>query len=377
MIYFDAAATSLQKPPQVAMATVRAIQCCASPSRGDHSSTRMAESVLFQCREELADLFDTDGPEQVVFCMNATHGLNIAIRSLVSPGSRVLISCWEHNAVTRTLESIPGVEILVAQAPLFDREGTIAAFASALERKPNAVVCTWMSNVYGFILPIPEIDALCARAGIPLIIDASQAAGVAPISARSLSARYIAFPGHKGLYGPQGTGVLLCKNKAVIPLMTGGTGGDSLAREMPAELPERLEAGTQNVAGIAGLLEGVRFVKRLTPQRIASHERGLAAGVGRELRKLRDVTIYEGDDTTQGGVLSFVVRETDCHLLALQLAKRGIAVRSGLHCAPLAHRHGGTLDTGTVRLSFSAFNTPTETAQFLQAFHDIIHRKLT
>ena len=377
MIYFDAAATTLQKPPQVARASAWAIQCCASPGRGDHLSTRMAESVLFRCREEVSELFETKGPEQVVFCMNATHALNIAIRSLVTPGSRVAVSCWEHNAVTRTLDSIPGVEVMVVQAPVFDRQRTIAAFAAALAQKPDVVVCTWMSNVYGYILPIAEIDALCARAGVPLIIDASQAAGTVPISFRELSARYIAFPGHKGLYGPQGTGVLLCKDSSAEPLITGGTGGDSMRKEMPPELPERLEAGTHNVAGVAGLLEGVRFIKRVTPEVIARHERKLLQKTASELRKMKGVTVFYAGGEAQGGVLSLVVNGMDCNTLAYHLAKRGIAVRAGLHCAPLAHRNGGTLDSGTVRLSFSAFNTEGETERFIKEFHDIIHRKLT
>lgn len=161
MIYLDAAATTLQKPPSVAAASAWAVRMCASPGRGDYAASRRAEEIVFACRNELAELFDTGGAERVVFASNATHALNLAIRSLVRPGNRVLISSWEHNAVTRTLHSIPNVTILTAEAPLFDDKGTLAAFSAALEQQPDAVVCTCVSNVFGYILPYAAIAALC------------------------------------------------------------------------------------------------------------------------------------------------------------------------------------------------------------------------
>lgn len=377
MIYFDAAATTLQKPPQVAQAVAHAIGRCASPGRGDHASTRLAERVLFQCREAVMELFDAENPEQVVFCMNATHALNIAIRTLVRPGSRVAISCWEHNAVTRTIASVPGVEVLIAQAPLFDDEATVQAFAEIVAQKPDVVICTWVSNVFGYILPIRRIDRLCAQHGIPLIIDASQAAGTVDISARELSAKFIAFPGHKGLYGPQGTGVLLCGDQLPEPLLTGGTGGDSLRRAMPGYLPDRVEAGTHNVAGIAGLLEGVRYVQRVGTQRIRDHEKELLREAVRGFKGLEKVRVFCSESDNQSGVMSLFCEGIDCQTLAAQLARRGIAVRAGLHCAPLAHQSGGTVDRGTVRMSFSAFNTRREIDAFFREFQGCIHRKLT
>ena len=252
MIYLDSAATTLQKPPEVARASAWAIGHLASPGRGGHRPAMAAADAAFACREEAAALFDVPEPERVVFTFNATHGLNLAIKSLVRPGDTVVVSGYEHNAVTRPLRAIPGVTVRVADSPLFDRAAALEAFRRALTPEVRAAVCTHVSNVFGFILPIEDIAALCRSRGIPLIVDASQSAGCLPISLRQLGAAFIAMPGHKGLYGPQGTGLLLCGG-AAEPLLEGGTGSVSLRQEMPDFLPDRLEAGTHNIAGIAGL----------------------------------------------------------------------------------------------------------------------------
>lgn len=366
MIYFDNAATSLQKPRSVPEAVSRALRLCSSPGRGDYASSQRAEEVMFACRTELAELFDAQGPEQIVFTQNATHALNLAIRSLVHPGDTVLISAWEHNAVTRTLASIPEVEVEVAQAPLFDDAQTVSAFSTALERSPAAVICTCVSNVFGYALPVEQIASLCRSAEVPLILDASQAAGCLTLSARQLGAEYIAFPGHKGLYGPQGTGVLICSGEgaSLCPVLTGGTGSESVRQEMPAFLPDRGEAGTQNVAGVAGLLQGVRFVRRTGVERIAAHERRLLRRLERELAPMKGVRPYFSGKANQTGVLSFVSDGLDCQTLAERLGRCGVAVRAGLHCAPRAHASAGTLDSGTVRVSFSAFNRVEEVDAF-------------
>lgn len=379
MIYFDSAATTLQKPPEVPRAVAWAIRHCSSPGRGDSAASRRAEQIMFACRTELAELFDAPGPERVVFTLNATHALNLAIRSLVHPGDTVVVSGWEHNAVTRTLASIPEVTVQVAEAPLFDDAATVAAFEGALEHRPAAVVCTCVSNVFGYALPVREIAAACRRCRVPLILDASQAAGCTPLSLRELGADYMAFPGHKGLYGPQGTGVLLCggAENALIPVLTGGTGSESLKQEMPQFLPDRGEAGTHNVAGVAGLLEGVRYVRRTGVERIARHEQMLLGRLERGLSNMKGVNYFTSEHGNQMGVLSFLCDGLDSQDLAQALGRREIAVRGGLHCAPLAHRSGGTLDTGTVRVSFSAFNTPGEVDAFLQNLKQIVHHKLT
>lgn len=379
MIYFDSAATTLQKPPAVSNAVAQAVRSCASPGRGNYPAARRAEEILFRCRTELAELFDVPGPERVVFTLNATHALNLAIRSLVHPGDRVVTSSWEHNAVTRTLASIPGVAVLTAQAPLFDDGQTITAFEHALEQHPSTVICTCVSNVFGYVLPVEEIAAACRRAGVPLILDASQAAGCVPLSLRKLGAYFMAFPGHKGMYGPQGTGVLLCggAEEELFPVLTGGTGSESIRQEMPLFLPDRGEAGTENVAGAAGLLEGVRFVRRTGVEQIARYERSLLKRMVQGLHALEEIQVFASQTQNQTGVVSFVCPQYDSQLMAQALGRREIAVRGGLHCAPQAHRSAGTLDTGTVRVSFSAFNQGWEVDAFLQNLQQIIHDKLT
>lgn len=378
MIYLDSAATTLQKPPEVARASAWAIQNCSSPGRGDHISTRRAEEIMFACRNELAQLFDAPGPEQVVFTQNATHALNLAIRTLVHPGDRVVISAWEHNAVTRTLTSIPNVEVMVARAPLFDDGATLEAFHTLIVQKPAAVICTCVSNVFGYILPFAQIAELCRAEQVPLILDAAQAAGSLPVPLRTLGADYIAFPGHKGLYGPQGTGALICaEGRSIDPVLTGGTGSESKRQEMPDFLPDRGEAGTQNVAGVAGLLQGVRFVRRTGVERIAEHEKRLLRQLRHALQNVDRLSAVFSDTPNQAGVVSLVSETMDCQELAQQLGERGIAVRAGLHCAPLAHHSGGTLESGTVRVSFSAFNQSGEIDVFARQINRIIHNKLT
>ena len=353
MIYFDAGATTLQKPEAVRRAMYQAVHTLSSPGRGSYPATRRAEETDLRCRMAAAELFNVDDPAHVVFTSCATHGLNIAIRTLVKPGSRVVISGYEHNAVTRPLHAIPNVEIAVADGPLFDPAAMLAQFRQALAQPADAVICTHVSNVFGYVLPVSDIAALCRGKGVPFVLDASQSAGMLPVDMKALGASFIAMPGHKGLYGPQGTGLLLCGCEPA-PLLRGGTGSQSILQEMPAELPDRLEAGTHNMPGIAGLLEGLRFVQRQGVTRIADYESELGRYAARRLADIPGVEVFSGPEQT--GVVSFRVSGWDCEELGEALASRGIALRAGLHCAPLAHRTAGTLETGTVRFSPSVFN---------------------
>lgn len=355
MIYLDSAATSLMKPPQVGNRMLWALHNCASPGRGIHKSAMMAAEVVFSCREMAAKLFHVTNPEQVIFTSSATHGLNIAIRSIVSSGDRVVVSGYEHNAVLRPLYAL-GAFVDAVQTPLFDHEILLDEFT---RRIPGAaaVVCTHVSNVFGYILPILEIAKLCKYFGVPLIVDASQSAGVLDIDFEKLNADYLAMPGHKGLMGPQGTGILLCKNGAE-PLLYGGTGSMSASSEMPQDLPDRLEAGTQNVCGIAGLREGIRFVQQMTPKVIRYRENSMLHLLKKELFVCRDLQIFAAEKPMlQSSVLSVVPKHMDCEEYAALLGKHGVAVRAGLHCAPLAHRTVGTEATGTVRFSLSPYTT--------------------
>ena len=372
MIYFDSAATTFQKPRAVADAMLAALATMSSPGRGGYPAAMAAADAAFDCRTELAELYHAESPEQVVFTMNATHGLNIAIKSLVPPGGRAVISGYEHNAVTRPLAAL-GAQVSVAAAPLFRPEAVTAAFDRLIVPGTDAVICSHVSNVFGFVQPVEAVAAICRQRGVPFIIDASQSAGMLTMDMAALGAAFIAMPGHKGLYGPQGTGVLLCgKDVPVRTLLEGGTGSLSIQQEMPDFLPDRLEAGTHNMPGIAGLLAGVRFVRQLGPENICREERLLAHQAAEGLRRVPELTVHALPDlAAQAGVLSIIPEQMDAEALGAALAERGIAVRAGLHCAPLAHRTAGTLNTGTVRLSFSHWNTREEVDRLLEAVGEI------
>lgn len=358
MIYLDSAATAFQKPPSVRQAVWRAMETMSSPGRGAYPSAMYAADTLLECRMALCRLFGVIEPEAVIFTSNATHGLNIAIRSCVRPGDRVVISGYEHNAVTRPLHAI-GAKVEVAAAPLFDRPAQLRAFREKL-KGANAAVCTHVSNVFGFVLPIEDVAALCRAEGVPLIVDASQSAGILPIDFQGLGAAFAAMPGHKSLLGPQGTGVLLCREPPEA-LLYGGTGSNSLDPNMPDFLPDRLEAGTHNVPGIAGLLASVRWLLQRGIRNIRSHEEMLMQSFYADIAENPRLKIFRaGDPSAQTGLLSLQIAGMDGEDAAHRLAEQGIAVRAGLHCAPLAHRSAGTLDRGTVRFSFSPFNTQKE-----------------
>lgn len=372
MIYLDSAATTMQKPPAVAKAMAYAVSHIASPGRGGHIPAQRAAETAYACRQEAADLFGVSQPERVVFTFNATHGLNIAIRTLIKPGDRVVISGWEHNAVTRPLHGI-GAEIVVARAPLFDRSGQLAAFEKVMDSNTKAVICTHVSNVFGAVLPVEELAALCRTKGIPFVLDASQSAGCLPVRQERLHAAYIAMPGHKGLYGPQGTGLLICGGDPE-PLLEGGTGSASILQTMPDFLPDRLEAGTHNMPGIAGLLAGLRYVRSRGTGAILRRERRLIENAARNLAEIPGLRVFSADDPgEQAGVLSFQVAGKDCEEVGEYLGKRGIAVRAGLHCAPTAHQSAGTLENGTVRISVSDFNKPAEIIQLVRAVSEYTH----
>ena len=370
MIYLDSAATTFQKPLSVSYAMQRAMRTMSSPGRGGYAAARAAEETAFRCRSLAAELFGVPSPEQVVFASNATHALNIAIRSLVPEGGRVAVSGYEHNAVTRPLYAL-GARIKVAASPLFDRAALLRAFENSISPELDAIVCTHVSNVFGFVLPIEEIAALCRAEGVPLIVDASQSAGILPFELDTLGAAFIAMPGHKGLYGPQGTGLLLCAHDAA-PLLYGGTGSASLEQTMPDFLPDQLEAGTHNMPGIAGLEAGLRFVRERR-ERIERHERALIARAAAALRGMDGVTVYAARDAAeQVGVLSFNLDGREPEETADALAQRGFALRGGLHCAPYAHRTAGTLPNGTVRLSVSAFTSAADIDAFAHVLRSIV-----
>ena len=360
MIYLDHGATTFPKPEPVRRAVAEAMVRCGNPGRGSYPAAMEAMEKLYGCREAAGALFDCR-PEQVVLTSGCTQGLNMAIQTLVKPGDRVVISGFEHNAVTRPLHGRKA-QVCVAGRRLFDPEDTLREWETALRQGADAAVFTHVSNVFGYILPVEEMAALCRAYEVPFVVDAAQSAGSLPVSLTRWGADFIAAPGHKGLLGPMGTGLLLC-GRLPEPLLAGGTGSESQNQEMPDFLPDRGEPGTPNVPGIAGLAAGIRLVQRMGLSRIACREHREAIRCAEGLKKL-GFTVFSGE--TQGGTVSFLP-PIDCVEAAEILAKRGIAVRAGLHCAPLAHESAGTLETGTVRVSFGPNATPAESHAFLQA----------
>ena len=323
MIYLDSAATTFRKPASVRRAVNEALSSLASPGRGGYGAAMRASELCYVCRETAGTLFGC-APERVAFTSSATHGLNIAINTLVQPGDRVVISGYEHNAVTRTLVA-QRAEISVASGGLFAQDEILRSFERLL---PGARCCvaTHVSNVFGYILPIDEIAQMCRYYEVPRIVDASQSAGSLPVRMDVWNAAFVAMPGHKGLHGIQGTGLLLCGMQPE-PLLCGGTGSASLRQSMPEELPDRIEAGTHNMPGIAGLLAGMRYVQRLGEENIARHEAHLRRLLAGRLRRLPGIEIFETDGEEQAGVLSIRSERIDCERVASMLAAQGVAVR--------------------------------------------------
>lgn len=360
MIYLDNGATSFQKPAVVYRAVTETMRRCANPGRGGYPAAMAAGETVYRCRELAALLFDCEA-EQVAITTNCTHGLNIAISTLVQPGDGVVISGFEHNAVVRPLHA-RGAQIQVAGRRLFDWDDTLESFEKALKKGVKTAVFTHVSNVFGYILPVEEMAALCRLYGVPFIVDAAQSAGSLPVKLNRLGADFIAMPGHKGLLGPQGTGLLLC-GRTPEPLLFGGTGSLSESRQMPDFLPDRVEAGTLNVPGIAGLAAGLGYIKNVGTDRIFAREQQQALRCAAGLKRM-GLTVFHGPH--QAGTVSFLP-PGDCEDFAGKLGRKGVAVRAGLHCAPLAHESAGTAKCGTVRVSFGQSATQQQTDEFLRA----------
>lgn len=371
MIYFDNAATTLPKPEAVKEAVCRALDTLGNSDRGVHDASLGSMRVIYQARELTARIFGASSPSQVAFAKNATEALNVAIRGLIGPGDHVITTDAEHNSVLRPLYALEKEGITLSFLPC-DETGRVRL--EALERlvRPNtrAVVCTHASNVTGNVVDAAQIGDLCRKRGLLFILDASQTAGVLDINMEALGADVICFTGHKGLYGPQGTGGLCVREGVEIaPLLRGGSGVQSYLREQPPQMPTRLEAGTQNAHGLAGLEAGIRFVLETGLNRIRERERMLTLRFYRGIRDVPGIKIY-GDVTAENhtAVVAFNIGDYDSGQVADELAVRfGIASRPGAHCAPRMHEALGTKEQGAVRFSFSWFNTEEEIDQGIEA----------
>ena len=375
MIYLDNAATSWPKPEMVYQAVDNCLRSGGSPGRGTYASAQRAVGILDQTREALASLLGVSNPLQLVFASSATDAVNTALFGAIKQGDRIVTTTIEHNATARPLRYLSGIGIDIIKIPV-NAAGQLdlLLLERAVKTGVQAVVINHASNVSGAVMPLAEIGEIAKRHQALFIVDAAQTAGIELIDAAQMHIDLLAFSGHKGLFGPQGTGGLYIKeNVTVRPTRYGGTGSLSESDRQPGFLPDCLESGTPNMPGIAGLLAGVRFIAATGREVIKKRETVLSAELIAGLKEIKQVQIYgPADPARRTAVVSFVVAGQDSRLVAVRLDKEfGIACRAGLHCAPWAHETLGTIANGTVRLSPGFFNTSEEIAAVLQAVRTI------
>lgn len=381
MIYLDNAATTYPKPREVQNAMSDALRRYgANPGRAGHNMAMAASEEIFRCRTEAAEFFNAPGPECVAFTLNCTHALNYVIKGLLRPGDHVVISCLEHNAVVRPLHALKvfGVTYTEARVIPGDNDGTVNSFREALRPNTKLVVCSHASNVWGIRMPVERIAALVHQYDIPIAVDCAQTAGLLPIDMQGSGIDYLCVAGHKGLYGPMGTGMLITANgSSLSTVIEGGTGTDSINPQQPSDMPERMESGTQNMPGIAGLRAGIGFVHGRGTVKILAHETSLLRSLYRELASMDGVELYTPmpDPEYYVPVLAFNIRGMRSETVGRELNGLGVAVRAGLHCAPAAHRFMGTLETGAVRICPSVFSTAQDMSGAAYAVKRILMKK--
>jgi cysteine desulfurase family protein len=374
-IYFDNAATSWPKPPAVRAALSDYFgEAGGNPGRSAHRMSVAAARVIENARQALAEVFHADDPSRIAFAHNATHALNAALYGVLRAGDHVVTTSLEHNSVMRPLRHLEtlGVEVTVVRCPdgAFDLDG----FRAALRRGTRLVVTTHGSNVVGTLAPLGDIAQLAREYGALYLVDASQTAGVVPIDVQEIGVDLLAFTGHKGLLGPTGTGGLFIREGVTLsPLLRGGTGSNSAHEVQPDFMPDAYESGTANVAGIAGLGAGARFLLEIGIENVIRHERALVAQFLAAADDVPGLIVYgPRDPSVRCGVVSFNLKDALPSEVGLILDQSfGIMARTGLHCAPAAHRTLGTFPTGTVRFGFGWFNTPAEVETAVAALHEI------
>jgi cysteine desulfurase family protein len=373
MIYLDNAATSWPKPERVYAAADRVLrEESGNPGRSGHALSLAAGRRIEEARLCLARLFGAARPERIVFTLNTTDALNLAIKGILRPGDHVITGSMEHNSVGRPLEALRARGVEYTKIPLCAVNGADPdAVKAAIRKNTRLAVFCHVSNVSGTVNPVAEIGAVCRGRGIPLLVDAAQSAGSAPIDVERMNIDLLAFPGHKGLLGPQGTGGLYIREGLVLsPLREGGTGSRSEELVQPEGLPGRYESGTQNTAGIAALGEGARFIMEEGVEKTGAREARLASRLIGGLRDIPGITLYgPPEGPRRKGVVSITLAGIDPAQASLILDNAfGIAVRAGLHCAPDGHRTLGTLDRGgTLRISVGFFNTDEDIDRCVEA----------
>ncbi|MBQ7172190.1 MAG: aminotransferase class V-fold PLP-dependent enzyme [Clostridia bacterium] len=382
LVYLDNAATSYPKPESVYAAVSSSLRLCAgNPGRSAHKAAVASAAAVYKAREILAEYFGADEPERVVFTLNATHALNTAIKGIVRGGGCVLISDVEHNAVFRPLSRLERekkIRIKTFSTSPSDPARGFSSFCEALTPDVVCVVMTGASNVDGRILPYREAAAKCRERGIPFILDASQLAGHEAIEVDRFGITALCAPGHKGLLGPMGSGILILgKNAPRLDTLTeGGNGYNSGEREMGDLLPERYEAGTVAVPAIAGLAAGAKYLLHTGKEAVRSAEIRLKARLLEILSSFPELAVYAASGPIP--VVSVAARDRSPAALAKELADRGVCTRAGLHCAPLAHKALGTLEAGgTLRVSAGLLNTENDLTRFCAALKTALKKKGT
>lgn len=372
MIYLDNAATSFPKPPSVAKAVAGVMEKIGgNPGRAGHKGALAGGRIMNRCRELAAQYGGLSSPDRVIFCLNCTDALNMAIRGTLRAGDEVLVSHAEHNAVMRPLMGYHDAGKITVRILPPDSRGMLLpeTVSAAITPRTALMILCHASNVTGLIQPAREIARACHLQGVPLLLDAAQTAGTEDIA--SVHADMIAMPGHKGLLGPMGTGLLLLgEGMLPRPLREGGTGSASESLRQPTMLPDRLESGTANLPGIAGLAQGLSFVLSHRAA-IAEYEHALAYRLRRSLERIPGVTLHTGPaELPHVGVVSFNIQGMDSGEAADRLNRAGIAVRGGLHCAPSVHAWLGT--SGAVRASIGPFNTEADADALAEAVKSMI-----
>ena len=369
MIYLDNSATTYPKPSQVIRAVQNAVKNYGfNPGRGGYRQSIQTAQKVYEARETIASFFHVSSPESVIFTPGCTQSLNMVIKGVLKHGDHVMISSLEHNAVYRPiyqLSKMGEIAFDIADVVIGDDEATISNFRNAINRRTKMIICTHASNVIGYRLPTERLCALAHSYDILFCLDAAQSAGVFSIDMMNDGYDFVCCPGHKYLYGPMGIGLLLIGNDSKVePLIAGGTGSVSSQPDMPDFYPDRLESGTQNIAGIIGLRAGVEFVKQQGIQEIYRKESRLINNLYRSLKSSKTLHFIGREDERQNvyaPVLAFTADSMDSETLSQRLSEQyHIAVRGGLHCAPLAHTALHTIDQGVVRLSPSVFTSTNE-----------------
>ncbi len=374
MIYLDNAATSFRKPEEVLEAVMEAMRHSGNASRGTHSAAISASQSVYEARRRLAAFFHCERADHVIFTQNSTEALNIALYGLLSPGEHVITTDLEHNSVLRPLYDLESRGLLLDFVRA-DRRGKVdyRDFERLIRKETRAIVCTHASNLTGNMLELERISGIAHRAGALLVVDASQSAGALPVDMEEQGIDILCFTGHKSMLGPQGTGGLCLRSGVELrSFKRGGTGVHSYLREQPSDYPTRLEAGTLNGHGIAGLLAAVNFIDRMGLEKIEEKESRLLRRFCEAVREIPGVTLYGDFEGRRAAIAALNIRDYSSAEISDCLAQDyGIATRPGAHCAPRMHEALGTEEQGAVRFSFSIFNTEDEVESAIWAVREL------